>query len=232
VLRQPFAWPEHRQASAPGFWVPPSAHEQEASEGRRGKPVTHLARRRKERAVRHGEHHATPSVTSVERPLASYDPISLGEATGFAGRFAADYLSWDEDEPERRAMALRQYLADPRSAVLGWSGSGRQRAELVIPGRTVRYQGAIVVEITARVVLYERTSPAPTAMWDQSLDAGRPPIDQALPPLAAGASSAPAPSAPGWAPNATWWVSLAPPVRRHRDGRLVIDLGLDLSATS
>jgi hypothetical protein len=176
-------------------------------------------------------------LATVERSISSYEPVSVDEAAAFAARFAADYLSWDEDEPERRAAALRQYLADPRSAVLGWSGTGRQRAELVIPGRTVRFHGTVVVEVTARVVLYERTSPAPTRLRDHR-DPGPEPIDdpdwppmgEPAPLLASGPASAPAPAAPGWGPGAGWWVPLAPPVRRHHDGRLVIDLGLDLSS--
>jgi hypothetical protein len=246
VLRRAFAWPAAEpgrsdasgrtanvaaSSARTGLWVPSPTQDREPREDLRFKRSRRFKRRRSAGAVSH-DHSSQVSAVSVERPLASYEPISLGEASGFAARFAADYLSWDEEEPERRAAALSQYLADPHAAVLGWSGSGRQRADLVIPGRTVRYQGAVVVEITARVVLYQRTGADGENTWDQALGDDWPPMGESTPPLATTPSSAPAPTSSGWTPGAAWWVPLAPPVRRHHDGRLVIDLCLDLSGTS
>jgi hypothetical protein len=142
-------------------------------------------------------------------------------------RFAADYLSWDELEPARRTAALRTYLADPGMAVVGWSGRGRQRADLVTAGRTVTLAGGQVVEVevTARSVRYHRGEVAPEQVW-------RPPVGEATPPLAFAPAAAPPPTVPGWEPGAAWWVRITPPVRRDYDGRLVIDLGLDLSTQS
>jgi hypothetical protein len=50
--------------------------------------------------------------------------------------------------------------------------------------------------------------------------------------LAFAPASAPPPTVSGWEPGAAWWVRIAPPVRRDTDGRLVIDLGLDLTHQS
>jgi hypothetical protein len=156
----------------------------------------------------------------------AYEPVSLGQACGFAVRFAADYLSWDEDEPARRAAALGTYLADPRLTDLGWNGAGRQRADLVVAGRTVEYRGAVVVEVTARIVTYRRTPAAP-----EGEDMRGSSVGEFTPPLAFAPASAPAPTAPGWEPGAAWWSRIAPPVRRDHDGRLIIDIALDLAAT-
>lgn len=163
-------------------------------------------------------------VVSLERPLAAWEPVTVSEACGFAVRFAADYLSWDELEPARRTAALRTYLADPGMTALGWSGRGRQRADLVTAGRTVVLADGrvVVVEVTARIVGYHRVEVAPAQVW-------RPPIGEATPPLAFAPAAAPPPTVAGWEPGAGWWVRIAPPVRRDHDGRLVIDLGLDLS---
>lgn len=219
-LRQPFPWTLSEQTAAvPGqdpLWLPNSART--TSPAPEAKP-----RRWRRRAKTRPAQQARTSgrLTSVQRPLAAYEPLGVGEASGFARRFASDYLSWDEDEPARRAAALRTYLADPDTADGGWSGTGRQRVEETIAGRTVEYRGAVVVEVTARIVVFRRTAAAPD-VWGSS-------SGEITPPLAFAPASAPAPTAPGWEPGAAWWVQVAPPVRRHHDGRLVIDLGLDLS---
>jgi hypothetical protein len=162
----------------------------------------------------------SPDPSTLERPLSSYDPVALTEAIGFAVRFAADYLSWDEDEPARRAEALRTYLPDG-CGQLGWSGVGRQRADLVTAGRSVTLpSGVVVVEVTARVVSYRRVATPDDLLPVRS--AGEMP-----PALAIAASSAPPAIAPGWEAGSSWWTRIAPPVRRHHDGQLVIDLGLD-----
>jgi hypothetical protein len=84
---------------------------------------------------------------------------------------------------------------------------------------------AVVVEVTARIVGYHRVEVTPEQVW-------RPPVGEATPPLAFAPSSAPPPTVAGWEPYAAWWVRIAPPVRRDQDGRLVIDLGLDLNNQS
>lgn len=187
-----------------------------------GDPPPHPSpRRRRWLAGRQESDPVPPSAHEpavLERSLASYDPVSLTEAIGFAVRFAADYLSWDEDEPARRAAALRAYLPG-EFGQLGWSGVGRQRADLVTAGRSVTLpSGVVVVEVSARVVSYRRVN------TEQPPDR---PVAQTPPELVFAASSAPAPDAPGWESGASWWARIAPPVRRHHDGRLVIDLALD-----
>src|SRR5581483_10832051 len=202
-------------AAALQLWLPEESRQ--ARKARRWGPHKRRAGRRP----------ADPQVGSVERPLASWEPVAVSEARGYATRFAADYLSWDELEPTRRAAALRTYLADPSMADVGWSGRGRQRADLVTTGHTVVLgEGRIVVvEVTARVVGYHRNNPG----GDQFC---RAPAGEVTPPLAFAPASAPSPVVTGWEPGAAWWVRIAPPVRRDHDGRLVVDLGLDLSRQS
>ncbi len=219
------------QGAATPLWLEPPAWSEFTDRSRSGRGNLWRERRR---SLAPAAALADVSAT-VGRSIGAYEQVPVAEATGVAVRFAADYLSWDEDEPERREAALRQYVADPRSAVLGWSGVGRQRVELVVPGRTVDFRGAIVVEINARVALYERVGPPPSRLRDRlgaSNDPDWPPPGESTPPHATFPASSPPPSAPGWASGAGWWVPLAPPVRRHHDGRLVVDLGLDLSAPS
>jgi hypothetical protein len=223
VLPRPFVWPVSESSTAlaeqdPRQLPPPA---KDPAPPQRSKPSRWRRRREQPDLTRR----SLTRATSVERSLASWEPVSVTEACGFATRFAADYLSWDELEPTRRPAALRQYLADPGMADVGWSGRGRQRAEWATAGRTVELAGGgvVVVEVTTRVVLYHRTEHATEDVW-------RPPVGEATPSLAVAPSSAPPTTVRGWEPGAAWWVRIAPPVRRDHDGRLVIDLGLDLSA--
>lgn len=157
---------------------------------------------------------------ALARSLDAWDPVGDGEAAAFAARFAADYLSFDEDDPAARGQVLRGYLADPRAATLGWSGIGRQRADIVLPGRTLRTEhGTVVVEVTARVVPYRRSAATPSPPLDPG--PGPPPVSAST----VGPSCAPAPDAPGWVACPARWVRIAPPVRRDDTGTLVIDLG-------
>ena len=221
ALPRPFVWPVADSAALAQpdpRWLPPPVHEPKPP--RRVKTGRWRRRARQETSPR-----PLSRAVSVERSLASWEPVSVTEACGYAVRFAADYLSWDELEPTRRPAALRQYLADPGMADVGWSGQGRQRAEWATAGRTVELASGsvVVVEVTARVVVFHRTPHAPEDAW-------RPPVGEATPSLAVAPSSAPPPVVPGWEAGSAWWVRIAPPVRRDHDGRLVIDLGLDLSA--
>ncbi|WP_214401189.1 hypothetical protein [Pseudonocardia lacus] len=148
------------------------------------------------------------------------------EATALAGAFAADYLSWDEDDPARRGRVLATYLpatgTDP--ARLGWSGRGRQRAEFVLPGR-VRPdgEGRVLVDVRVRVTPYRPVGPerpAGAAERDAAGDVGGIP------------AAAPAPTAPGWRSMASCWVRLTVPVVLDGE-RLLVDaweelIGADL----
>lgn len=161
----------------------------------------------------------------IERPLSAWEAIGEAEAAAFAARFAADYMSWDEDDPTRRAEVLRQYLGDPRDATLGWSGTGRQRADVVLPGRTLRTRDdRLVVEVTVRVTTYERACPSPAPAHTPTEDPERPRGNEPLPANAVGRSSAPNPHSPRWRVVSTHWARLAPPISRDQTGRLVVDI--------
>lgn len=164
-----------------------------------------------------GHCHRSPAAL-LERSLAAFEPVGEAEAAAFAARFAADYLSWDEDDPGRRVEVLRGYLTDPAAATLGWSGVGRQRADVVLPGRTLRtVDGVLVVEVTARVTTYER---------DRQGAADAAPAGSVRPPVSAvGPSCAPPPHGEGWRAGVAHWQRIAPPVSRDHTGQLVIDIG-------
>jgi hypothetical protein len=139
------------------------------------------------------------------------DPVPHpAEAAALAGAFAADYLSWDEDDPDRRARVLGDYLADRRPARLGWSGHGRQRADFALPG-LVRPdgEGRVLVDVRVRVTPYRRV-PGRTSPADD-LDDG-----PAVP------AAAPAPAARGWRGLPGRWVRVGVAVRVEGD-RLVVD---------
>jgi len=148
-------------------------------------------------------------------PVPAFAPIAPhpAEAAALAGAFAVDYLSWDEDDPERRGRVLVDYLPTPGRdpARLGWSGKGRQRAEFALPG-LVRSDGdgRVLVDVRVRVTPYaavgtHRTIPEPT-------DAN---VPGAL-------AAAPAPTGRGWRSLASTWIRLSVPVT-FDGGRMVID---------
>jgi len=138
------------------------------------------------------------------------------ESAALAGAFAADYLSWNEDDPQRRGRVLVDYLASPGTdpTHLGWGGRGRQRAEFALPGR-VRSDGdgRTLVDVRVRVTPYRRTGTAPAATtpeWAEAPDtAGIPAV-------------APAPHARGWEALGSYWIRLSVPVVRS-GGRLAVD---------
>lgn len=138
------------------------------------------------------------------------------EASALAGAFAVDYLSWDQDNPERRGHVLTDYLSAPGSdpARLGWSGRGRQRAEFALPGRVrADGDGRVLVDVRVRVTPYrpvgERTTDTVTAVEAEPDIAGIPAV-------------APAPTARGWRSLASYWIRLSVPVALE-GGRLVVD---------
>ena len=136
------------------------------------------------------------------------------EASALAGAFAVDYLSWDEDDPARRGRVLRDYLPlgadDP--ARLGWSGTGRQRAEFVLPGRvSPDGEGRLLVDVRVRVTPYR-----PVADRVPAPEPDRQPAVAGIPAVA------PAPTGPGWRGLASYWVRLTVPVVLD-GGRLLVD---------
>lgn len=155
--------------------------------------------------------HGFPPVSASDvRALPTPDP---SEAAALAAAFALDYLSWDEDDPDRRGRVLAEYLPEPGPdpARLGWSGRGRQRAELAIPG-VVRPdgEGRVLVDVRVRVTPYLAVGPhGPVHVETTEEIAGVPAV-------------APAPTARGWRGLPSMWIRLSVPVAVDGD-RLVID---------
>lgn len=163
---------------------------------------------------------ADPEPASADEPdrgaADAPDPgleVDVAEASALAGAFAADLLSWDEEDPARRGHALAEHLSAPAAAaLLGWAGTGRQRADLVLPGR-VRpgTDGRVHVDVRVRVVPYRRVDARGTG-------APEPAPEQPLGTPAA----APAVSARGWRGLAARWMRVEVSVVRDGD-RLVVD---------
>lgn len=134
------------------------------------------------------------------------------EAAALAGAFAADYLSWDEDDPARRGRVLREYLPAPGRDPerLGWSGTGRQRAEFALPG-LVRPdgEGRVLVDVRVRVTPYRAVG-----------EHGPDPVPD--PEVAGIPAVAPAPTGRGWRSLASYWIRISVPVAVE-GGRLVVD---------
>jgi hypothetical protein len=146
--------------------------------------------------------------------------VDPADAAALAAAFAADYLSWDEDDPGRRGRALADHLemsvGDP--ALLGWDGRGRQRAEFALPG-LVRPDGddRVLVDVRVRVTPYRPVGDRAADRVADLAEAAEPEPDVLGVPAAA-----PAPTGRGWRGCASYWVRLSVPVVRE-DGRLVVD---------
>lgn len=145
------------------------------------------------------------------------------EAAALAAAFAVDYLSWDEDDPARRGRVLLDYLRPPVGdpALLGWSGRGRQRGELALPG-LVRPDGdgRVLVDVRVRVTPYRSVGERPAER-----------VAEPDPGVAGIPAAASAPTGRGWRSLASCWVRLSVPVVTE-GGRLLIEawdeaLGLD-----
>ncbi len=138
------------------------------------------------------------------------------EAAALAGAFAVDYLSWDQDDPDRRGRVLLDYLPTPGSdpARLGWSGQGRQRAEFALPGR-VRPDGdgRVLVDVRVRVTPYRSVG----EHLAENTSSAEPETD-----IAGIPASAPAPTGRGWRSLASHWIWLSVPISSD-GGRLVVD---------
>ena len=151
---------------------------------------------------------------SVPPVAIAVPPPDPSEAAALAGAFAADYLSWDENDPARRGRALADHLPagadDP--TLLGWDGRGRQRAEFALPGR-VRSDGddRVLVDVRVRVTPYR-------AVGDREVDV---PVLEPEPQVPGVPAAAPAPTGRGWRGCASYWVRLSVPVVRADDGLAV-----------
>jgi hypothetical protein len=148
----------------------------------------------------------------VPPPPPAPDPA---EAAALAGAFAVDYLSWDEGDPARRGRVLHDYLAVPGSdpTHIGWTGQGRQRADLALPG-LVRPDGdgRVLVDVRVRVTPYRAVGEHETRTAERD----------PAPPRMGVPAVAPAPTGRGWRSLASCWVRLSVPVVLE-GGRLAID---------
>lgn len=147
-------------------------------------------------------------------PASSTGAPDPAEAAALAGAFAVDYLSWDEDDPARRGRVLLDYLPAPGRdpARLGWSGTGRQRAEFALPG-LVRAdgEGRVLVDVRVRVTPYRPVG-----------EHGPDPSPEPEPEVAGIPAVAPAPTGRGWRSLASYWIRVSVPVAVE-GGRLVVD---------
>ena len=86
------------------------------------------------------------------RVAAPVSPLSDQGAQAFALRFAADYLTYDESQPDQYRQRLKPYLADGLDGMAGWDGKGKQQASLVLPvGSAVQPGGLRLVTVAAEV---------------------------------------------------------------------------------
>jgi hypothetical protein len=143
-------------------------------------------------------------------------PARRADAGALAAAFGVDFLSWDESDPGRRGRALAPYVAQPvreeRLAATGWSGSGRQRGELALPGAVIALaEDRLLVHVRVRVTPFRRLTMTPTCVR-RSTDV--------LPYPAA----APAPSDPEWVGLDSYWYELLVPVREITD-QWRVDIG-------
>ena len=143
-------------------------------------------------------------------------PARRADAGALAGAFGVDFLSWDESDPGRRGRALAPYVEPPvreeRLAATGWSGLGRQRGELALPGAVIALaDDRLLVHVRVRVTPFRRVSETPTCIRHST---------DVLPYPAA----APAPSDPEWVGLDSYWYELLVPVREVTD-RWRVDIG-------
>lgn len=147
---------------------------------------------------------ASVPVAPAPHPFPAAPPMGLGEASAAAAAFACDYLSWDQDDPVRRGTALAGHAGpgyDERAlAMCGWSGRGRQRADLALPGR-IQMIGheRVVVHVRVRVTSYVACATGADPVPRRS-------AEQPFP------SSAPAVCAPGWRSTGSSWYELLVPL--------------------
>jgi hypothetical protein len=167
--------------------------------------------------------HGFPPLRAGEPPAPVVPRLDPLDAAALAGAFAADYLSWDEDDPARRGRALAEHLAGPVGDLtrLGWDGRGRQRVELVLPG-PVRPDGddRVLVDVRVRVTPYRAAADRPAeAGAEERAQGADAEVEAPCVPAAA-----PAPASPGWEGRAAHWVRLVVPVVPQGE-RAAVDAG-------
>ncbi len=148
------------------------------------------------------------------------------ETAQLAVTFAMDYLSFDQEDPDRWRQVLARYLFAESSHGHGWPGQGRQRAEFAVAGRH-HLDGALCwVDVRVRVTPYHRLLPAAAGLPEPT-GPGTPPAAQGTGAVRGDAvlASAPPPAAIGWVAEAAIWYRMSVPVRRSRSGAVFVDLG-------
>ena len=132
-----------------------------------------------------------------------------------SGMFAADLLSWTEDDPRSRGLTLAEYVLQPRRdamevlAFIGWSGRGRQRVDAIVIGRALVDElcGRVIVKVHAQVTRYYRTRrSADGELSGHSADAYLERDD--------GGASAVVSEDLEWENERSWWTEVDVPVRR------------------
>lgn len=218
--------PHHYQfgadISGEQLYLPPSA--ETPTEG--GLPGRHLdipAAQHTRPRPDAGEHPPTPVSPAHAAPQPHHTPPAnpswaSGGGAALAAMFAADLLSWSQDDPHRWAEVIHDYLPgcdDPR-ALGWWNGTGRQRVDLAIPGDITTHDGYhATVEVLVRITPYSRSgntplSPATTPSSSELPIPGRP-------------STAPAPAAAGWRGETAYRARLLIPITLTEAGVVVID---------
>lgn len=154
--------------------------------------------------------------TSRPLPALSAPQEDAEAARQVASAFAVDFLSWDEADPGRRGRALEQWVSgatEDQLAKAGWSGWGRQRADLALVGTTVRlseHGNHLLVHVRVRVTPYRRLGPTTPPARDTT---------DILPFPAA----APAPVDRRWEALESYWYELLVPVLEV-EGQWKVDL--------
>lgn len=100
---------------------------------------------------------ATPAAVAPSTP-AAVAPVFPGEAAkAYAARFAADWLTFDEQAQDRRRQVLAGYGP---AAGQGWNGAGHQTVATVVPGEVKPLGGqAAVVTVAAQVTSWKDGQP-------------------------------------------------------------------------
>jgi hypothetical protein len=163
-----------------------------------------------------------PADLAADHPHASAQvapaalPARRADAGALAAAFGVDFLSWDEGDPHRRGRALAPYAVPPvleeRLTATGWSGSGRQRGELALPGAVIALAAdRLLVHVRVRVTPFRRLTGTPAGVRHST---------DVLPYPAA----APAPADPNWIGLDSYWYELLVPVREIGD-QWRVDIG-------
>ncbi len=101
---------------------------------------------------------AITGVRTWIRPVRSETPppsvestFPLDEARAVGARFAASYLTWNEEDRDARPAAIGLDLASGLDKTAGWNGSGRQSAGTTYPGQVTVDPEGVTAHVDVRV---------------------------------------------------------------------------------